>query len=53
MTTEKNKEQTEQDLSSRNQDPHRKAPEQRPADPPKGGETGSVGTQNGMNTTST
>lgn len=53
MTTEKDKQQTTQDTSSQNQDPHRKAPDQHPADPPKGGNPGSLGTDNSMNTTST
>jgi hypothetical protein len=49
MTTEKDKSQTEQDLSSPNQDPNRKAPAQHPADPPKKGDTGSPGAQNTIN----
>jgi len=53
MTTEKDKDQTRQNLNSPNQDPNRKAPDQHPADPPKSGEPGSVGTETSMNTTST
>ncbi|WP_207479312.1 hypothetical protein [Arenibaculum pallidiluteum] len=52
MTTEKDRSQTEQDVSSPNQDPNHKVPADRPGEPPTARQPGSQGTQDSINTTS-